>query len=101
MPTAAEYTAALAMPTARPVMDVAAPTNAVEQVGKRKEVPPEKPENIRMRNLVIFAFWSVVLFLGLPVWWRTTSIYRARLPLRQMNDWADGRVSALLLFCTF
>ena len=93
MPTTDEYRAALAAsPDGVKIMDLTAPSNAVEQVGKRKEPPPEKAESIRMRNFVIFSFWAVVLFLGLPVWWRTTSIYRAHLPLSQMNDWADGRV---------
>lgn len=56
--------------------------------------PPENAEAIRVRSLVIFSFWAVVLFLGLPVWWWTTSIHRARLPLREMNDWADGKVQS-------
>ena len=59
--------------------------------------PPESPEGVRVRSLVIFSFWAVVVFLGLPVWWWTTSIYRARLPLRQMTDWADGKVQPLSL----
>lgn len=54
--------------------------------------PPEKPASIRTRSLVIAAFWAVIVFLGLPMWWTTTSIYRARLPLVEMNDWASGKV---------
>ena len=57
-----------------------------------KEPPPEKQEDIRLRRWVVFSFWAVILFLGLPVWWHTTSIYRAKLPLDEMMDWADGRV---------
>jgi phosphatidylinositol glycan class S len=72
------------------------PSHAVEQAGKRKEPPPERPEGIRKRLLVIFSFWAIVLFLGLPIWWRTTTIYRARLPLDQMMDWAEGRVGFAL-----
>jgi hypothetical protein len=26
------------------------------------------------------------------MWWKTTSIYRARLPLDDMRDWAAGKV---------
>ena len=59
---------------------------------KASKPPPESPEGIRVRGLVIFSFWAVVIFLGLPVWLWTTSIYRARLPLREMIDWADGKV---------
>ncbi|KAI1499034.1 phosphatidylinositol-glycan biosynthesis class S protein [Biscogniauxia marginata] len=59
---------------------------------KRRQPPPEKPADIRRRSLVIASFWLIVLFLGLPIWWKTTTIYRADLPLSQMMDWADGKV---------
>lgn len=70
-----------------------APSNAVSVLTQKKEPPPETSESIRTRSLVILSFWVIVLFLGLPIWWRTTAIYRAKLPLNQMMDWADGRVS--------
>jgi len=70
-----------------------APANAVAAAPKKREPPPENPESIRLRAFVILSFWVIVIFLGLPIWWRTTTIYRARLPLDQMMDWADGRVS--------
>ncbi|PYH42670.1 GPI-anchor transamidase GPI17 [Aspergillus saccharolyticus JOP 1030-1] len=53
--------------------------------------PPEKPEAIRTRFKVIAAFWAVIIFLGFPIWWKTTSIYRASLPIPDMIDWADGK----------
>ncbi|RAK97866.1 uncharacterized protein BO80DRAFT_363129 [Aspergillus ibericus CBS 121593] len=53
--------------------------------------PPEAPEAIRTRFKVIAAFWAVIVFLGFPIWWKTTSIYRARLPIPDMIDWADGK----------
>ncbi|KAK6949672.1 hypothetical protein Daesc_009756 [Daldinia eschscholtzii] len=56
-----------------------------------KQPPPEKPEDIRRRSYIVASFWFIVLFLGLPIWWKTTTIYRADLPLSQMMDWADGR----------
>ncbi|TVY36893.1 GPI transamidase component PIG-S-like protein [Lachnellula subtilissima] len=68
-----------------------APAHAVSVTPKKKEPPPETPESIRLRLFVILSFWAIVLFLGLPIWWRTTAIYRAKLPLDQMMDWADGR----------
>lgn len=68
------------------------PENAVAAVKKRKEPPPEKPENARMRIQVLISFWAIILLLGVPIWWRTTTIYRAPLPLDQMTDWAEGRV---------
>lgn len=62
------------------------------KISAKRTLPPEKPEDIRTRTLVISAFWAIIIFLGLPMWWRTTSIYRARLPLDVMKDWADGKV---------
>ncbi|KAL8909149.1 MAG: hypothetical protein Q9171_005154 [Xanthocarpia ochracea] len=56
-----------------------------------KQPPPESRESIRVRQLVILSFWAVVIFLGLPIWWWTTSVYRARLPLQEMEDWAEGK----------
>jgi hypothetical protein len=60
----------------------------------RKQPPPEKPFDIRRRSLVILSFWLIVVCLGLPIWWMTTSIYRASLPLSSMMEWADGKVGA-------
>jgi GPI-anchor transamidase subunit S len=58
----------------------------------RKEPPPEKPDAIWLRTKIILSFWAVILLFGLPVWWKTTSIYRARLPLQEMLDWSEGKV---------
>ena len=63
--------------------------------------PAEKPEAGRMRSLVISAFWAVIVLLGLPMWWKTTSIYRARLPLLDMMAWADGKVIFHSVFPSF
>lgn len=67
-------------------------SSALESVSVKKHPPPESGESIRVRSLVIASFWAVVIFLGLPTWWWTTSIYRARLPLQEMLEWADGKV---------
>ncbi|PBP26291.1 phosphatidylinositol-glycan biosynthesis class S protein [Diplocarpon rosae] len=58
---------------------------------RRKEAPPESPESIRLRRWIIASFWAIVIFIGLPIWWKTTTIHRETLPLDQMMDWADGR----------
>lgn len=58
----------------------------------RRVPAPEKPETIKTRSKVIAAFWFVIIFFGFPIWWKTTSIYRARLPIEEMVDWADGKV---------
>ncbi|KAK0716683.1 phosphatidylinositol-glycan biosynthesis class S protein [Apiosordaria backusii] len=57
----------------------------------RKLPPPEKPSDVRRRSHVILSFWLIVLILGLPIWWKTTTIYRADLPLQEMLEWADGK----------
>lgn len=65
-------------------------------LSQRKVPPPEKPSDIRRRTLVILSFWLIVLCLGLPIWWKTTAIPRADLPLHEMMDWADGKVCFVL-----
>ncbi|OCL11779.1 hypothetical protein AOQ84DRAFT_373693 [Glonium stellatum] len=63
----------------------------IDAVTVKKEPPPESKEAIWTRRLVILSFWAVVILIGLPVWWKTTAIYRADLPLQVMTDWADGK----------
>ena len=59
--------------------------------------PPETFEGLHIRRLVIISFWAVAIVLGLPIWLWTTSIHRARLPLQEMLEWADGKVGLTLL----
>ena len=56
-----------------------------------KELLPEKASDIKRRSLVVLSFWLIVLLLGLPFWWATTTIYRANLPLDGMLQWAEGK----------
>lgn len=58
--------------------------------------PPESKEGIWLRRAAIFSFWSVVLLIGLPLWWKTTAVYRAELPLQDMTAWAEGKVGTLI-----
>jgi len=39
-----------------------------------------------VRLQVIFSFLSIVL-LGVPVWWKTTEVYRANLPYEEISEW--------------
>ena len=66
---------------------------ALASASQFKEPPPEKPSDARRRSWVILSFWVIVLCLGLPIWWNTTTIYRANLPLSQMLEWSDGKAS--------
>jgi phosphatidylinositol glycan class S len=67
----------------------------LDAVRVQKLPPPESSESIWLRRLAILSFWAVVVFLGLPIWLKTTAIYRAELPLQQMTDWAEGRARTL------
>jgi phosphatidylinositol glycan class S len=69
-----------------------APANVVDAIKKQKEPPAETRAGTWTRRLVLLSFWAVAVFLGLPVWWKTTTVYRAPLPLQDMLDWADGKV---------
>ncbi|KAK4124283.1 hypothetical protein N657DRAFT_663396 [Parathielavia appendiculata] len=92
---------ALAMSTQQPPDNGAAnlessSTSAItlsnnDGVQGKKQPPPEKPSDIRRRSHIILSFWLIVLCLGLPIWWKTTTIYRADLPLQEMLDWSDGK----------
>ncbi|ORY10683.1 GPI transamidase component PIG-S [Clohesyomyces aquaticus] len=82
---------ALSTPTRAPDGSETA-ANAAEGAPARRQPPPESNESMWTRRAVIFSFWAVVVFLGLPVWWKTTAIYRADLPLQAMTDWADGKI---------
>ncbi|RJE21334.1 GPI transamidase component PIG-S [Aspergillus sclerotialis] len=66
-----------------------APAMSSETV--QRPPPPEKPAAILTRTKVIAAFWAVIIFLGFPIWWQTTSIHRARLPIQEMVNWASGK----------
>ena len=76
----------------RRATDTAVMAASAVSTNVKHSLPPEKDEAIRMRSKVICAFWAVIILLGLPTWWKTTSIYRARLPIQDMVDWADGKV---------
>ncbi|KAF9114620.1 GPI transamidase component [Mortierella sp. AM989] len=42
------------------------------------------------RKLIILSVWAVVL-LGLPLWWKTTRIYRAELPYKGIREWNEWK----------
>ncbi|KAI0450559.1 phosphatidylinositol-glycan biosynthesis class S protein [Xylaria acuta] len=66
-------------------------TTVTKPKPRLKPPPPEQESHVIRRSLIIASFWLVVLCLGIPIWWKTTSIYRASLPLDQMTDWANGK----------
>ncbi|KAG0232450.1 hypothetical protein BGW42_008168 [Actinomortierella wolfii] len=44
----------------------------------------------RTRRLVLLAVWAFVL-LGLPLWWKTTRVYRAQLPFNEIEQWTSWK----------
>ncbi|KAI9030062.1 phosphatidylinositol-glycan biosynthesis class S protein [Phycomyces nitens] len=51
-------------------------------------------------RIVVAAFWFVVL-LGVPFWWKTTEVYRASLPLAEIDKWQTWQNCKLSLPTTF
>lgn len=56
-------------------------------------VPDSPSAKVPANTYVVVAFWALVLFFGLPVWWKTTTVHREAIPLDEMQDWASGKVS--------
>jgi phosphatidylinositol glycan class S len=87
-PTGADASLAAELkPTSSP-----SPSMPTTATALTKQPPPETRESLWLRRLSILSFWLVVVFLGLPIWLKTTAIYRAELPLQDMTDWAEGKV---------
>ena len=38
----------------------------------------------------------MAVFIGLPVWWKTTEVYRCPLPYKEINELAEHQVGLLL-----
>lgn len=71
-----------------------APASSTAKAAEPSYTPPpaEKPSDTRRRSYIVWSYWLIVVFLGLPIWWQTTAIHRAHLPLDGMMQWADGKV---------
>ncbi|KAI9374587.1 phosphatidylinositol-glycan biosynthesis class S protein [Aspergillus egyptiacus] len=67
------------------------PTAMTANASASRLPPPEKPSAIQTRSKVVAAFWAVIILLGFPIWWKTTSINRAELPIQKMLDWGGGK----------
>ena len=68
------------------------PKNAIAALKAPKSPPPESSKSIRIRRQVLASFWIVVILFGIPLWWWTTTVYKASLPVQDMLNWAGGRV---------
>ena len=90
--------AVVAAATAADAVSVAANDGSVPTPAKARKQPPlEQPEAVRLRTWVIVAFWALIVLVGLPMWWQTTSIYRASLPIVGMLAWSEGKVRDVTL----
>lgn len=79
------------MPKTAPA-DSVPPSSTVDVASPSQGPPPEAKQSLWSRRHVILSFWLVAVLLGLPIWWKTTAIYRAELPLQIMMDWAEVKV---------
>ncbi|KAI7831453.1 phosphatidylinositol-glycan biosynthesis class S protein [Gamsiella multidivaricata] len=48
----------------------------------------------RSRRFILFSVWAVVIF-GLPLWWKTTRVYRAELPFEDIEKWNEWKVTKI------
>lgn len=71
--------------------DVPDKATVVDQILTQKQPPPEPRDQVKRRAWLLASFWAVIIFLGLPIWLWTTTVYRASLPLERMIRWADGQ----------
>ncbi|KAL5033133.1 hypothetical protein BDV3_000150 [Batrachochytrium dendrobatidis] len=46
------------------------------------------------RTHIVFSIW-VVIILALPIWWRTTEVYRAPLPFEAIRSWETTQALSL------
>jgi len=67
-------------------------SEVVAEAARTIAPPQESRQHVQRRRLIILFLWAIVLAIGLPIWYNTTAVYRAVLPLQLMTDWAEGRV---------
>ncbi|KAI9034412.1 phosphatidylinositol-glycan biosynthesis class S protein [Hyaloraphidium curvatum] len=53
------------------------------------DVDLDTDEDRRRRTLIVVSIWLTVVLVGVPVWWKTTEVYRAPLPFAEMASWAE------------
>ena len=45
------------------------------------------------QKLALLSYVIVAVFIGVPLWWKTTEVYRSPLPYTQINELANKQVS--------
>lgn len=57
-----------------------------EDIKEKVIFPVEDEKSSRYRTYSILSYFIVLVIIGLPVWWYTTRVYRADLPLTEMSN---------------
>ncbi|ANZ73442.1 BA75_00507T0 [Komagataella pastoris] len=52
---------------------------------KSEILPPEPEKERSLRTLIFISVFSVIALIGVPLWFLTTSLYRAELPVEEIN----------------
>ncbi|CAG9859113.1 unnamed protein product [Phyllotreta striolata] len=61
-------------------------SNGKKKTPKNPAKSDENDEELIFRIYSIISFFVVLIVIGLPIWWYTTRVYRATLPLTQMEN---------------
>ncbi|GAA5969873.1 hypothetical protein JCM3765_002924 [Sporobolomyces pararoseus] len=59
----------------------------VEMSDSDKPIPISPPIDLKTRRITLFSFWSIFLLLGVPLWWKTTSLEQNTLPQQRISEW--------------
>ncbi|KAJ1653956.1 GPI transamidase component [Dispira simplex] len=54
---------------------------------------PGYEQHIVYQRRLVLASVCAVIFLGLPLWWKATAVYRADLPLERIENWATEKTT--------
>jgi hypothetical protein len=50
---------------------------------------PQLPQQLQLQlQLLLLSIWTVGL-LVVPIWWKTTEVHRAPIPVARIDEWAD------------
>lgn len=70
----------------------AEPRVAASSTAAPRLPPPETRDEVSLRRSILASFWAIIVLIGIPLWYLTTTVPRADLPLDMMNQWAEGQV---------
>lgn len=65
--------------------DTARPAEADADTEKKPPLPPLPPPPPGVKRTTVLLLYIALMVLGLPVWWRTTAVYRASVPFHLLD----------------